>query len=104
MTEIDFSKLDRAGIDSVMFAIKNLLDECEGSQYHLKVDTFAKKVKGINIHNPNGDISHLERVRYKKQLARILKYWNDYELSNGWDVKESNGSAFKLVFERDGID
>lgn len=104
MPEIDFSNLDRAGIDSVMFAIKNLLDECEGSQYHLTAETFAKKVKGISIHSPNGEVSHLERIRYKKQLARILKYWDDYELSNGWEVKESNGSAFKLVFERDKID
>lgn len=102
MPGIDFSELDRAGIDSAMFAVKNILDECEGSQYHLNPDTFAKVVKGESIHNPdNGVVTHLERIRYKQQLARILKFWDEYQLSNGWSCKESNGSSFKLVFERD---
>ncbi len=103
MVDIDFSQLDRPGIDSVMFGIKKLLEECEGTQFHLKPKTFGKIVKGIPIKDSINGLSNIERVAYKRQLARVKKYWNDYKLSGEWEVEESNGTDFKLIFRRDRL-
>ncbi|MFO7678234.1 MAG: hypothetical protein R6V50_07635 [Thermoplasmatota archaeon] len=103
MVDIDFSRLDRPGIDSVMFAIRKLLEECEGTQYHLKPQTFGKIVKGININDGSNGLKKVEKLSYKRQLARVLKYWNEYDLRGEWQVQESNGKCFKLVFRRNGL-
>lgn len=104
---IDFSRLDRAGIDSVMFAVRKLLDECEGREFHLKPKTFVRYIRGKDPHTRddfNGTkLTMAEKRSYKRQLARVLKYWNKYELSGEWDVEESNGKSFKLVFRRDSL-
>lgn len=103
MSGIDFSGLDRPGIDSVMFAVKNLLEECDGREFHLKAKTFCKIVKGKDVRDTRFEMSIEEQRRYKRQLARVLKYWDEYEMSGDWTVEESNGMEFKLVFRRDNI-
>ncbi len=103
MGNIDFSRLDRTGIDSVMFAIRKMLEECEGREFHLKTETFCKLVKGKDICDPTYKPTPAEKRQYKRQLARVLKYWDEYNLSDEWEVNDSNGKEFKLVFRRDSI-
>ncbi|MFP4019004.1 MAG: hypothetical protein ACLFUH_07120 [Bacteroidales bacterium] len=93
----------RDGKDVILFALKKVLEDAEGFQYHITPSIWGRILANEHINNGNYDITVLELKRYRKQLAYMLKWWqfekDRYDLEE-WDVRESNGHKFKLVFER----
>lgn len=96
---MNLKNLSKTGTETIITAIKErCLKDAEGFQYHLTPKTFAKLMKNKDIHDPNG-VSKAEYNVFKRQLVRAYRFWDDEE----WNVKESNGGNFKLIFERDDI-
>ncbi len=102
--KIDFNELTRAGIDPTVRLIENELKQCEGLQYSLTPENLCKLAKDIPVQSNNGHaMTKLEKLKYKRQLARVYKFWDKAKQLDDWTVRESNGKRFKVIFERGSL-
>ncbi len=90
-------EIKKTGYETIQYAIKKLLEETEGYEFHLTPKTFGYYMKEIPLNTPkNNLLTPLEKKKFKKQLKKVKKFWS----GENWKVRESGGKKFKLIFER----
>lgn len=93
-------EIQKAGYETIQYAIKKLLEDVEGYEFHLTPKQFGLYMKEIPLNRPKGKddsfLSNLEKRKFKRQLRKIKLFWS----GDNWKVRESGGKEFKLIFQR----
>lgn len=96
------------GIETIFYALKKIIEEKgydengRPQEFYLKTIPFAKKMKGLSVHDKHNLLVQREIKNYGNQLLKVALFWNKdkryrdelWDDGTMWQVQEVGSSTF----------